>query len=90
MVRAWDFPDRIDKRMEIRPLHIAEAKVAKQKGFILLGGATLSEKEVMNGSILLFEAENEKQVEDYIINDPYTKSKVWERWEIVRFNPAKV
>jgi uncharacterized protein YciI len=88
MVRAFDFPDALDRRMEVRPLHLERAKIAKDNGFLVLGGATFSQNGKMNGSMLLFEADSQQKVLEFLQNDPYFKSKVWEKWEIIPFKSA--
>lgn len=36
----------------------------------------------MEGSFLVVSAESSQEIETMILNDPYYKGKVWEKWEI--------
>jgi len=37
----------------------------------------------MIGSVMVMDFENEKQVQDYLKNDAYTKGEVWKNVEII-------
>lgn len=40
----------------------------------------------MEGSVLVITAESSQEIETMILNDPYYKAKVWEKWEILPVN----
>jgi uncharacterized protein YciI len=80
----------MDRRLAQRQKHLDRAKLAKEQGLILLGGATMSEKNEMNGSMLLFDANSREEVDSYIKGDPYVTGQVWEKWSIQPFRCAAV
>jgi uncharacterized protein YciI len=90
LVIATDFPNALDRRLQQRQQHLDRAKLAKEQGLILLGGATFSENNEMNGSMLLFDAHSREEVESYLVSDPYVSGKVWEKWSIQPFRCAAV
>lgn len=90
LVIAKDYPQSNFRRMQVRPDHLERTTKAKQQGLILLGGATLSKSKEMDGSVVLFEAESEEAVQDYLKSDPYVLNKVWESWEVEEFKLAGV
>ena len=75
IVVARDYPDGLARRLEARPAHLERAAELKKTGFILIGGATMQEDK-MDGSFLLINAKSRKQVEEYILSDPYVQKKV--------------
>ncbi|CAG8515616.1 14194_t:CDS:2, partial [Acaulospora colombiana] len=77
-----------DRRLSVRPRHLDNAKKAKQSGFVLTGGAILSDHSNegrMIGSVMVFEAESEEQVRKAVEQDPYVIENVWESYEIIPF-----
>jgi uncharacterized protein YciI len=90
LVIAKDKPGVLEKRMQCRDAHLERAKISKERGFILLGGATLSERNEMNGSMLIFDAASKEEVEEYMSTDPYTVGGVWDTWTTEPFKLAAV
>ena len=90
LVIAKDFPNSLAHRMKIRPQHLQNAKKAKEDGLILLGGATLSNKNEMDGSMMVFEADDVNLVQDFIKSDPYTVNKVWKSTNITEIKLAAI
>lgn len=88
---ANDYPDALEKRLAAREDHLNRANAQKERGFILLGGATLSEEtQKMDGSFILFEANSVQEVKEYALTDPYVVKKVWDPHSLTikRFNLA--
>ena len=90
LVIAKDHPQSLSKRLNIRPKHLENANKAKEKGLILLGGATLDDSGEMNGSAMIFEADSVNQVENYLSKDPYYLEGVWSHWTITRYRIAGI
>jgi uncharacterized protein YciI len=88
LVIAKDYQNALEKRLAVREQHLQRAKGAKKDGFILFGGATLSESNIMDGSMMVFEANSQDEVEAFLSQDPYVKGKVWESWTIKQFKLA--
>ncbi len=95
MLLATDYTDTeaYSRRLSSREEHLARAKLAKEQGLVVTGGAILAESNVENssiegkmvGSLFIFEAENEDQIRQEIEKDPYVINKVWEKYEIWPF-----
>ncbi|KAI8149345.1 hypothetical protein BJV82DRAFT_587659 [Fennellomyces sp. T-0311] len=90
LIRDFNDPEALERRLAIRGKHLAEAEkeVAAEK--ILSGGAILDTHESgrMIGSCMIWEAESEDEVRQKLENDPYTKGKVWEEWDIFPYRNA--
>lgn len=91
-----DKPNSLQKRLAARPLHLEKVQPRVKVGEVVLGGATLDEQPPvdgtpsMNGSVMIFKAETEKEVRTLIENDEYTKNDVWdiENMKIIPFRSA--
>ncbi|KAE9979642.1 hypothetical protein EG327_006940 [Venturia inaequalis] len=91
-------PDRegvIERRMEVRPSHLANVQQDADSGFWLLGGAYFSDvpKAGENpppiiGSAMLAHAETKEEVLEKLKRDVYSESGVWD-WEKVRIYPFR-
>ncbi|SMQ55668.1 unnamed protein product [Zymoseptoria tritici ST99CH_1A5] len=92
LVIIKDKPNSLPARMKVRPQHLEELKPHIDSGAIVLGGATLDEplKEgegmKSNGSVLIIEAESEKEARGIVEGDVYYTSGVWEP-ESVQYHP---
>ncbi|KAI9206792.1 uncharacterized protein BJ171DRAFT_496972 [Polychytrium aggregatum] len=82
ILRADDETDSqaLQRRLEARPAHLVRAAEAKKTGTVLLGGAIMSEsRDRMVGSVMVLEFETREEAEEWVINDPYIKNRVWQR-----------
>ncbi|KAL9559811.1 hypothetical protein PS6_000570 [Mucor atramentarius] len=86
MVVLHDYTDSgaLDRRLSVRDKHLQGALKAESEGNLLVGGAILDnhESSKMKGSVLLLAAKSIEEIDDMIIQDPYYKAKVWEKWEV--------
>lgn len=80
----------LERRMEVRPSHLAGAKNLKSSNNYVLGGAILSENGQMEGSVMIVQFETEEDFKDWINQEPYVNGKVWETMEIHPFRVADV
>ena len=76
------------RRRKVREDHLKAVKPAVENGFLQLGGALLDPTGDMIGSVMLFDAATEEEVRDFVKNDVYTKSGVWQTFEIYPFKRA--
>ncbi|PLB38959.1 uncharacterized protein BDW47DRAFT_104008 [Aspergillus candidus] len=92
-----DKPGVVDKRIEVRPLHLEGMKPLVEAGEVVLGGAMFDHHPqegesvpAFSGSMLLVRAENTDAVKQIIKNDIYTRSGVWdeEKVQIIPFKSA--
>lgn len=74
--------DAMDRRLAARPAHIERARKEYANGTLLMGGAILDEHDQMIGSSLYVEIESREALEDWLAQDPYTKGKVWQDFEV--------
>ena len=90
VIHAYDYPDGLAKRMEIRPAHLDYVRTLKAKDQFLLGGALLDEAGQMIGSMLMLNLDTDEQLQEYLRTDPYIVQGVWERIDVKQFRQAAV
>ncbi len=92
VVHAYDYTtaDAFDRRMAVRPAHLAYVRELKAKGQFIFGGALLDPSGKMIGSMLLLDLETEEQLTDYLLSDPYIVEGVWEKVDAKPFRKADV
>ncbi|PWT98622.1 MAG: hypothetical protein C5B52_11915 [Bacteroidetes bacterium] len=89
---GWDGKDEkaLDRRMLVRPNHLANASKLKEKGNFIIGGAILNDEGNMIGSTMIMQFEDEKGLQEWLDTEPYITEKVWEHFELKPFRVAKV
>ena len=75
LVKAYDGPDMLEKRMAVRPRHLEGMKALGRQ--IIAAGGLLDEDGKMKGSALVMEFENRAALDDYLKNEPYVVEGVW-------------
>ncbi|KAF9921569.1 hypothetical protein FBU30_008373 [Linnemannia zychae] len=93
IVIARDFqdPEALNRRLEVRPKHLVDARALKKSGELQLGGALLTDHSPsgkMIGSVMIFQAENADEVRQLVEKDYYVTGKVWEHYQILPFRSA--
>ncbi len=83
-------PEALDRRMAVRPFHLAGARMLKENNNFVTGGATLDKEGKMNGSIMIVQFETEDDLKKYMENEPYIKESVWQEVEVKPFKVADV
>ena len=83
-------PGALEKRMEVRPRHLALVKKLKESKNFIFGGAQLNQEEQMKGSALVLEFVNEEELQNYLAIEPYIVEGVWEKYEVIPFRLANV
>ena len=78
-------PGTFERRMEIRPDHMAQGEKMMEEGSFLFGGAIVDGSGKMSGGILIVDFDGREQVEEWLAIEPYVQSKVWERIEVHPF-----
>lgn len=81
IVIGRDYPDSKDRRQAMRSAHLEDAKQMKADGKLLYAVALLEAGE-MKGSVLIFDFESEKELDQWKAREPYITGKVWEHVEI--------
>jgi hypothetical protein len=92
IVHAYDHTDAdaVDRRLSVRPSHLAYVQELKNSGQFRLGGALLDPDGQMIGSMLLLDLETEAQLETYLKSDPYIVQGVWNKIDVKPFRQAEV
>jgi len=86
VVKALDGEGMLEKRMEVRPLHIEGMK--KLGSHIICAGGLLDDEGKMKGSVLVVQFESREALDDYLAQEPYVKANVWQKIEVERINVA--
>ena len=88
VVKAYDGPNMLEKRMAVRPRHLeGMKKLGKQ---IICAGGLLDEEGKMKGSALVMEFENRMALDEYLNNEPYVTEGVWQKIEVEILNVVLV
>ena len=94
VITAYDGtdPDAIDRRLDAREAHIRLCDELKAKGHILFGAALLDENDQMAGSVMIVDFDSQKDLEDWLDEEPYVTGNVWVDIEIApcRVGPSFV
>jgi len=92
LVTGYDYTDEsaFDRRMNVRPHHIDNLKVLKEKGNYLMGGAMIGDEGKMIGSTMIMQFETEEELEAWKQGEPYITQKIWESVDIKPFKVAVI
>jgi len=82
--------EALDRRKEVRPLHLDGAKKLKEKNNFVIGGAMLDDDGNMRGSIMIVQFETQDDFQKWYDNEPYIIQGVWKTIEVKPFRIADV
>ncbi|MBQ7183544.1 MAG: hypothetical protein IJR97_06100 [Clostridia bacterium] len=88
LIKAYDGPGKLDKRMEVRPRHLKG--MADLAPHIICAGGLLDAEGKMKGSALILDFEKRAELDEYLKNEPYVLEEVWENIEIEPMNVVLV
>jgi len=88
IIKAYDGPNMLDKRMAVRPRHL-EGMNALGKQVIVAGGL-LDDAGKMKGSALVMEFPNRAALDEYLASEPYVVEGVWQKIDIEPINVVLV
>ena len=88
LIKAYDGPDMLEKRMEVRPRHLEGMKALGKQ--IIVAGGLLDEEGKMKGSALVMEFPDRAALEEYLKNEPYVVENVWQKIEVEPMNVVLV
>ena len=88
LIKAYDGPDMLEKRIEVRPRHLEGMKALGKQ--IICAGGLLDDKGKMKGSALVMEFESRAALEEYLKNEPYVVENVWQKIEVETMNVVLV
>ncbi len=72
----------LDRRLSVRQLHLTLATEMHDNGQALYGAAILNETETMVGSIMICEFPSRKELDYWLLVEPYVTGGVWQNIEI--------
>lgn len=88
LVKAYDGPDMLEKRMAVRPRHLEGMKALGRQ--IIAAGGLLDEDGKMKGSALVMEFPDRDALDKYLENEPYVIEGVWQKIDIGIMNVVLV
>ncbi len=88
MIKAYDGPDMLEKRLAVRPRHLEGMKKLGKR--IICAGGLLDDEGKMKGSALVLEFESRAALDEYLTAEPYVTEGVWETVEVERMNVVLV
>lgn len=78
-------PGTFERRMMVRPAHMANGEKMMQDGSFLFGGGILDGAGKMAGGVLVVDFESRAEIDEWLENEPYILNKVWNRVEVHPF-----
>ena len=84
VITAYDGAGMLEKRMEVRPLHLEGMERLKEH--LIAAGGLLDEEGKLKGSVLIMEFQDREEVDEYLANEIYVKEHVWEKITVERMN----
>ena len=88
IIKAYDGANKLDKRMEVRPRHLAGMQ--QLGNHVICAGGLLDEEGKMKGSVLIVNFENRAALDAYLAGEPYIVEGVWEKVEVEVMNVVVV
>ena len=86
VIMGFDGPNMLEKRMSVRPRHLANIARMQEKAKVVIGGGMLDDEGKLKGSVLVLDVEDKAELDDYLTNEPYYTEHVWQE---VRIEPYK-
>ncbi|HMK99280.1 MAG TPA: YciI-like protein [Acidimicrobiales bacterium] len=71
--------DYLERRRPLRQQHLGLAREAKERGELVLAGAYADPPD---GAALVFRADDESVVRDFVARDPYVREGLVKNWSI--------
>ena len=84
VITAYDGEGMLEKRMEVRPAHLAN--MSQIKGKVVCAGGLLDEEGKMKGSVLVMEFDSKDGLDDYLRTEPYIVEHVWDKVKVEPMN----
>lgn len=92
LIIATDGTDNsaLDRRMSVRPHHFVKANELKAAGNFVIGGAILDGEGQMRGSMMVVQFDSERELRQWMDNEPYIQGNVWQHIDVKPFRVADV
>ena len=80
VIRAIDGEGKLEKRMEVRPLHFEG--MDRMKEHLVCAGGLLDDAGNLKGSLLVMDFQNRQELDEYLAHEIYVVEHVWEQISI--------
>ena len=84
VITAYDGPNMLEKRMEVRPRHLEN--MSRINGKVICAGGLLDDEGKMKGSVLILDFAGREMLDEYLSGEPYIIEKVWEKIKVESMN----
>ena len=84
LIKAYDGPNMLEKRMEVRPKHLEG--MSRLSEHIICAGGLLDDEEKMKGSALIMDFDSRSELDAYLAAEPYVLENVWQKIEVEPMN----
>ncbi|MBR4472061.1 MAG: hypothetical protein IKS55_00335 [Oscillospiraceae bacterium] len=84
LIKAYDGPNMLEKRMEVRPRHLEG--MSRLSEHIICAGGLLDEEGKMKGSVLIMDFDSRAELDIYLAAEPYVLENVWQKIEVESMN----
>ena len=88
LIKAYDGPNMLDKRMEVRPRHLEGLKALGKQ--VIIAGGLLDDEGKMKGSAVIVECPDRATLDRYLESEPYVVEGVWQKIEVETLNVVLV
>ncbi|PVV01331.1 hypothetical protein BB560_004252 [Smittium megazygosporum] len=79
LIKDFTDPECINRRLSVREHHLTANSLHKQNGNVMVLGGALADKDGrMVASSIVCKAETKEEVIEFLKNDIYVKSNVWD------------
>ncbi len=84
LIKAYDGPNMLEKRMEVRPRHLEG--MSRLSKHIICAGGLLDDEGKMKGSALIMDFGSRSELDAYLAAEPYVLENVWQKIEVEPMN----
>ncbi len=84
VITAYDGENQLEKRMEVRPRHLAGME--KLNAHIICAGGILDDAGKPKGSVLVMDFDDREALNHYLDREPYVLEHVWEKIDVEPMN----
>ena len=88
LIKAYDGPNMLEKRMAVRPRHLEGMKALGRQ--IIVAGGLLDESGKMKSSALVMDFPDRAALDEYLNHEPYVVEGVWQKIEVEIMNVVLV
>jgi uncharacterized protein len=88
IIKAFDLPDAMPRRMETRQAHLDYIAKLKAEGRALFGAALVNDAGEMCGSAVVYDFPTREEFDACIAADPYVVNRVWGDIEVTQCKVA--